>query len=660
MKLEFVNASGLEYAFDGGWCKAGEWKAEGFPSLSANSTTCLELSPALEGVAGVLWWVDTSQHSVYVSVTFSWPRLGSHAFQCHVGLPPANLKRELSCVPCIDAKGGSGACCTWTLTTQGVRIQILPGASSFVAPTAAGRTSQQRFHQEWNFWRQTRPKDATDGCLRGLSALGMSIAGGLATAVASPVLCAIYGGAFGCVKGLGIGLFGGLAIPTVGTGCCLVQVGRGLALSASAHRARNEGKVWDRELGQWIDVDLCSLERTLETELQEEEERGRAFGNSGTKHFTQQVVDTDFYDLLEVQPEATASEIRKAYYRHARQCHPDKNPGEAAATARFQKLSMVYQVLSDPESRTKYNQEGSAGILDRAMVIDPKMFFNLVFGLDRFLPWTGELHVATLLDRLANVNKHDRNSAEWIFYAGDATRLRREVASACHLRHKLERHVYGRDSSGFEEQMRLEARELARSQCGPELLVCLGEMYQLRAEIYIANELVGRNTLAKRIASAKHTCLHLKHRLTFVWTSANSILHVLKLLRAARGAVEDNGTGINLEDIDEDQARAIAAAVDDALPTFLGAAWGLVVQDIDDTTKQVARRLLQDKSVPWQLRVRRAQALQRLGQIFVEEGLRAESMQSGKEESTGRTPGKGRTEAKAVIQEALMGAMRKK
>jgi len=461
------------------------------------------------------------------------------------------------------------------------------------------------------------------------------------------------------VKGLSVGLVGGLSAATVGAGCCLVQTGRGLALSASARRARKEEKLWDQKLGQWIDVDLCGLEKALKSDLQEEEEGGRDFGNARTKHSPQKVVDTDFYDLLEIQPEATASEIRKAYYKHARQCHPDKNPEDAAATARFQKLSMVYQVLSDPELRAQYNQEGSTGIQDRATVMDPKIFFNLLFGLGRFIPWTGEFHVATCLDRLTNISEHDFDRSEWIFCDGDAQQrqLRREVECACNLRHKLERHVYGRDSNGFEEQMRLEAHELARSQFGPELLVCLGEMYQLRAEIYLANELVGRCSLAKRSASAKHTRLRLKHCLTFFRAAANSLLHAQKLLRTARGVVQHNGEGINLENVDEESRRAIAAAADDALPTFLGTAWCFVVQEIDDTTKRVASRLLQDKSVPWQIRVRRGQVLQRLGQIFVEEGLRAESMLSGKEGSTGNTPEDKRTEAKAVIQEALLGAM---
>merc|ERR1719401_2681789 len=74
---------------------------------------------------------------------------------------------------------------------------------------------------------------------------------------------------------------------------------------------------------------------------------------------------------------------------------------------------------------------------------------------------------------------------------------------------------------------------------------------------------------------------------------------------------------------DEQKHKAIESALEDALPLFLETALAAVVTDVDGTVKEVGRKLLKDKSVPWQIRVRRAQALQRLGQIFLEEGTRA-------------------------------------
>lgn len=81
--------------------------------------------------------------------------------------------------------------------------------------------------------------------------------------------------------------------------------------------------------------------------------------------------------------------------QEARACHPDKNPGDQEANAKFQKLADAYQVLSDPESRKKYDREGKSGI-EGHVKMDPSTFFSLLFGSERFEPWIGELPLATV------------------------------------------------------------------------------------------------------------------------------------------------------------------------------------------------------------------------------------------------------------------------
>ncbi|CAE7735730.1 unnamed protein product [Symbiodinium microadriaticum] len=116
--------------------------------------------------------------------------------------------------------------------------------------------------------------------------------------------------------------------------------------------------------------------------------------------------------------------------------------------------------------------------------------------------------------------------------------------------------------------------------------------------------------------------------------------------------------------VPEEQAQEVEAAMEDALPSFLQTAWSYVVRDIDKTVRDVGRKFLQDKSVPWQIRIRRAQALQLLGQVFVSEGAlaaKAAAANSVPEPGAASTEAGGPTlAAKAALQEAMLGAMREK
>ena len=67
------------------------------------------------------------------------------------------------------------------------------------------------------------------------------------------------------------------------------------------------------------------------------------------------------YDVLEVDASASADDIKKSYRRLARQYHPDANPGDADAEARFKEVAAAYEVLGDADKRAQYDQYGSAG-----------------------------------------------------------------------------------------------------------------------------------------------------------------------------------------------------------------------------------------------------------------------------------------------------------
>ena len=71
------------------------------------------------------------------------------------------------------------------------------------------------------------------------------------------------------------------------------------------------------------------------------------------------MANKDYYEILGVKRSASDKDIKQAYRRLARKHHPDLNPGDKAAEARFKDINEAYEVLSEPASRKKYDQFGA-------------------------------------------------------------------------------------------------------------------------------------------------------------------------------------------------------------------------------------------------------------------------------------------------------------
>ncbi len=73
----------------------------------------------------------------------------------------------------------------------------------------------------------------------------------------------------------------------------------------------------------------------------------------------------DYYEILGVSRDVSAEEIKRAYRRLAMKYHPDRNPGDAEAEARFKECAEAYEVLADAERRSMYDRYGHEGLRSR-------------------------------------------------------------------------------------------------------------------------------------------------------------------------------------------------------------------------------------------------------------------------------------------------------
>jgi molecular chaperone DnaJ len=98
----------------------------------------------------------------------------------------------------------------------------------------------------------------------------------------------------------------------------------------------------------------------------------------------------DYYEVLGIEKAADAEEVKRAYRRLAMKYHPDRNPGDAEAEAKFKEAASAYEVLSDPDKRKVYDQFGHEGLrsgggpaahdFSRMDVSDIFSMFNDIFG----------------------------------------------------------------------------------------------------------------------------------------------------------------------------------------------------------------------------------------------------------------------------------------
>src|SRR5689334_156076 len=109
----------------------------------------------------------------------------------------------------------------------------------------------------------------------------------------------------------------------------------------------------------------------------------------------------DLYELLGLPRGATVIEIKRSYRRLARKYHPDINPGDNTAEARFREITRAYETLVDPELRVRYDAAGSTGHGSNAVAFEFEGFdFSGAPG--HAMPTFGDLFAEVFTQRQGN------------------------------------------------------------------------------------------------------------------------------------------------------------------------------------------------------------------------------------------------------------------
>lgn len=438
-----------------------------------------------------------------------------------------------------------------------------------------------------------KPRHVLEGTMNAIKSVVIGAITGLVSLLLFPVMLTVSNGWFGLIGGVILGSLLGAICATSGIANAVIQMVRGTLGTWDAIQASRAGKIWDPSQLEWYFYNLDKEMHELTME------RHRSV-----------VKELEYYQVLGVRSDASSKEIKRAYYRKAKDVHPDKNPNDQEAADKFLKLHTAYQILLDEDSRAAYDTWGSASVPQKDQHFDAFVFFAILFGSEKVEPYIGELAVASFVDRIMKVAQSGSISQEdfkMLRDDSDYKTRKQQVEISANLIARIESFVNGTQSKeAFKDSCYMEAGEIAQSEFGPAFLVSIGAALQLEAGQFLGFH----RSILSWPKGGFFATIKMKNKL------ANRIMSFRKTIKAVRAVMKENQlSGRTLGE---------SVTVKEALPAILEMAWAYNEQDIAHTVNGACWRIFLDNGVTFYERLRRAEAIQMLGEEFARLGKSVE------------------------------------
>lgn len=481
-----------------------------------------------------------------------------------------------------------------------------------------------------------RPKDTSAGFSSATKSIGKGVIAGAVSLVAQPITGAQQEGTKGFFKGLATGVASAVALPLTGVAVGAYQLARGVQNQGEANKASKQGMQWNDEERKWFYYYLDKEMETIEAWYRDNKDVNLPSSSGEEKN----VKDRQFYDLLGVSTNATAGEIKKAYYKEARKVHPDKCPDDPDAANKFQALGQAYQTLSDDQSRAAYDKNGmpdNANQDELVNSIDTTVFFNVMFGSTLVEPYVGELWIASVAEVMMKdmAEQSETELAETLTGKAEKNSLEskmkqkmREVKIAMYLRDKVQPFVdLTIPGDDFGAAAQIEACKIADGSFGTTFLNIIGFQLEVEAEEYIGfqNGLWdGYKAQAKKGASSTSTNMKITGAAIKAVSAGRKVYKEVEETQLANDQVGENldasGKKKSKQEMDAEQATLAAKKLEENLPTILELAWAINTRDIKNTLKNACKKLFADANATMEERMNRATAIKIIGKEFLEIG----------------------------------------